>query len=235
MYDSTCSGYSYIVHHGVYRTSAAGGVGVKLVPPPHPAYNYIDSNDSCINPRYSETSLLWTPQEPQKLSLFQGLICTLFYYIAGTRASVLIREVSLFQRSLIERFHCKMSTTITLGNYFDSYLRSIPCCTVVCGEWLLIVVGSFLLPFSSPALIGKIFVVQLFCPMYIAQSLWQTLPHGQKLIIPLIIHVSIMRVQLGWVKFLPSEKYRLYSMHVHVCRMKVESTVILRWLGSKIH
>ena len=39
----------------------------------------------------------------------------------------------------------------------------------------------------------------------------------------------------GLGEILPSEKYRLYSMHIHVCRMKVESTVILRWLGSKIH
>ena len=41
----------------------------------------------------------------KEVSLFQRLFCVLLY-VAGTTGSVLIREVSLFQRSSIERFHC---------------------------------------------------------------------------------------------------------------------------------
>ena len=41
----------------------------------------------------------------KEVSLFQRLFCT-FLYVAGTICSVLIREVSLFRRFLIERFHC---------------------------------------------------------------------------------------------------------------------------------
>lgn len=61
----------------------------------------------CIIRDYGGTSLLMdttgtTRTVPiTEVSLFQGLICTLFY-IAGTRTSVLIyREVSLFWRPLI--------------------------------------------------------------------------------------------------------------------------------------
>ena len=42
---------------------------------------------------YSVTSLLWTPSASGP-------------HEAGTTGSVLIREMSLIQRSLIERFHC---------------------------------------------------------------------------------------------------------------------------------
>ena len=43
----------------------------------------------------------------REVSLFQRMFCT-FLYIAETTGSVQIREVYLFQsyRSLIERFHC---------------------------------------------------------------------------------------------------------------------------------
>ena len=60
---------------------------------------------------YSGTSLLWTPLGPHKVSwlkrcpYFQRLFCMLLC-VAETAGSVLIREVSLFRRLLIERFHC---------------------------------------------------------------------------------------------------------------------------------
>ena len=61
---------------------------------------------------YSGTSLLRTPLGPQEVSWlegchhFGGFFCT-HLYVARTMDSVLIKEVSLFRRSLIERFHCR--------------------------------------------------------------------------------------------------------------------------------
>ena len=61
---------------------------------------------------YSRTSLLRTPLGPHKASLlkrcpyFRGNLVHFSMYIGGTEDRVLIIEVSLFQRSLIERFHC---------------------------------------------------------------------------------------------------------------------------------
>ena len=52
-----------------------------------------------------------------EVSLFQRLLCTLLY-VAGITGSVLIREVSLFQRSLIERFHCIMEIDRSMISYF---------------------------------------------------------------------------------------------------------------------
>ena len=65
----------------------------------------------------------------QEVSLFQRLFCTLFY-VAGTTGSVLIREASLFWRSLIERFHCiLLRTQFLVPNYTfnekSSLLRKI--------------------------------------------------------------------------------------------------------------
>ena len=47
-----------------------------------------------------------------KVSLFQRLFCTLLY-VAETIGSVLIREMSLFRRSLIENFHCNSKSVRT--------------------------------------------------------------------------------------------------------------------------
>ena len=64
---------------------------------------------------YSRTSLLWTPSGPrEEVSSFQRLSSILFY-VAGTTGSVLIREVSLIQRSSIERFHGIIITMIILN------------------------------------------------------------------------------------------------------------------------
>ena len=41
----------------------------------------------------------------------------MYVHVAGTTGSVLIREVSLFQRSLIERFHCIVRVSGMM--YFD--------------------------------------------------------------------------------------------------------------------
>ena len=59
---------------------------------------------------YSRTSLLQTPLGLHEVSSLKR--CPYFrgnfvhFYVAGTTSSFLIREVSLFQKSLIERFHC---------------------------------------------------------------------------------------------------------------------------------
>ena len=53
----------------------------------------------------------------KEVSLFQREFCTCFY-VAGTSGSVLIREMSLFQRSLIERFHCILVIIIILCRRF---------------------------------------------------------------------------------------------------------------------
>ena len=49
------------------------------------------------------------------MSLFQRLFGTLLY-VAGTTGSVLIREVSLIQRSLTERFHYIYYTLLPASN-----------------------------------------------------------------------------------------------------------------------
>ena len=49
------------------------------------------------------------------VSLFQRLFGTLLY-VAGTTGSVLIKEVSLIQRSLTERFHCVCYTLLPASN-----------------------------------------------------------------------------------------------------------------------
>ena len=69
------------------------------------AFSLTSLPNNCI---YGGTSLLRTPSGPheasliKEVSLFQRLFCALLY-VAGTTGSVLIKEVSLIRRSLLNR------------------------------------------------------------------------------------------------------------------------------------
>ena len=88
---------------------------------------------------YSGTSLLQTPLGPHEVSRLKR--CPYFrrhfvhssMYIAGTTGSVLIREVSLFQWSLIGRFHCRHDVGCCLAIKF-----SIGKLQATSGVWVII-------------------------------------------------------------------------------------------------
>ena len=79
---------------------------------------------------YSGISLLRTPSGLhvswlKRCPYFRGLFVH-FFYVAGTTGSVLIRQVSLYRRSLIERFHCMPLVIVVIFLWCGNHCKFQP-------------------------------------------------------------------------------------------------------------
>ena len=75
----------------------------------------------------------WSVPMKEVSELFQRLFCTLLnVHVAGTTDSVLVREVSLFLRSLMERFQCGLHVFVMKSvKFMPSKYLSVYCCPLL--------------------------------------------------------------------------------------------------------